>query len=62
MEHNQEVQEFLKKAKADDPDRFKEVCDKYPVLTAKKWKAIRQREITVGLNVEDQLYGKEQDD
>lgn len=51
-EHQQRVIEFLRKAEQQDPEKFKEICDKYPVLNRQQWSAIEKREKPAGLNRE----------
>lgn len=48
-EHNVRVREFLRKCKEDDPEQFKNVIEKYPTLSLRRWKSIRQREEPLGL-------------
>lgn len=47
--HNEMVEEFLRNAEANDPDKYKEVCAKYPTLSRSKLRALRWREVNVGL-------------
>ena len=48
-EHYAMVDEFFAKCAEEDPERYAEVCDKYPTITANQHRAIRRRERTVGL-------------
>jgi hypothetical protein len=43
------VREFFAKCREDDPERFEEVCSKYPVVSARRINAVKRRESTVGL-------------
>ena len=47
--HEQEVKEFFSKIKTESPEKYNEVCDKYPIVTAQKLKTIRTFEKTCGL-------------
>ena len=48
-EHQKQVQQFLREAQRKDPTKFKEVCDKYPVLTKAQWDTVDNREKPAGL-------------
>lgn len=58
-QHQKTVQAFLEQCEHDDPENFKKVCDAYPVITAKRWKVIQQREYTNGLRGELRSQGEE---
>jgi hypothetical protein len=49
MTHSQQVAQFLRYCQQNDPEKFKEVCKKYPVLSNHQWQTIGAREINVGL-------------
>jgi hypothetical protein len=46
--HETLVQEFFDKCKEEDPERYDEVCRKYPVQTHARQAIINNREIPVG--------------
>lgn len=48
-EHEQAVKEFFAKTKKENPEEYKEVCDKYPIVTAQNLRTIRVFERTAGL-------------
>ena len=45
--HDRNVKEFLRKCQKEDPERFKEVTQKYPVLSITKMKTIQDREVSL---------------
>lgn len=47
--HHEAVNAFFERCRAEDPERFREVCEKYPCLTRKMFRRIRRSERTVGL-------------
>lgn len=49
LEHQQRVEDFLRECEETDPEHFKDVCEKYPVLTTRRWKTIQKRECPSGL-------------
>lgn len=48
-DHENQVKEFFAQAKKDNPDRYKEVCDEFPIVTEQRLKTIRAFEKTAGL-------------
>lgn len=48
-EHEQQVQAFFESCKAEDCERYEEVCKKYPVHSPSKRKRVRRKEVAVGL-------------
>lgn len=49
LEHEKAVQAFFELSESSDPERYKEVCQKYPVQTPLRRQVIRRRELNVGL-------------
>jgi hypothetical protein len=50
MNHNiDDAEAFLRKCREDDPQRYADVCDKYPTISGRQQRRINQREIPVGL-------------
>jgi hypothetical protein len=47
--HDKAVLEFLEKCKTEQPDKYQEVCDRYPTISARQWKKIHEREESRGL-------------
>ncbi len=47
-EHQKRVKEFFDTCKETEPERFKQVCDKYPTISGRQWARIRAKEFTVG--------------
>ena len=45
-EHQALVQAFLAEKEAEDPERYAEVCEKYPVLTPRQWRTVREKEVS----------------
>lgn len=45
-EHNKSVIEFMKMARALNPAVYYVIMQKYPVVNSKKWRRIRDTEIT----------------
>jgi hypothetical protein len=43
--HEQMVQDFLREAEENDPQHFKDVCKRNPVLSGRQWRRIREREV-----------------
>jgi hypothetical protein len=43
------VDAFFAECETNDPEKFAEVCDKYPTLSQNQHRAIRRREHCVGL-------------
>lgn len=38
------VHDFLRQKQEEDPERFREVCQDFPVLSGRQWRRIRERE------------------
>jgi hypothetical protein len=53
-EHAKMVTEFLRERERSDPQTFRKVCDKYPVLSREQWRSIHQREKPQGLLANDE--------
>lgn len=49
IDHEQEVKEFFAKVKAEKPEEYEEVCNRYPIVTAQNLRTIRVFERTAGL-------------
>jgi hypothetical protein len=49
MDHNEEVLKFLKKCEEEDSEKYKELEKKYPILSDRRYRTIREKERTVGL-------------
>jgi len=47
--HEEDVAEFLKKVKEEQPERYRKVCESYPVVTRGKLATIWRKEVTAGL-------------
>lgn len=47
MRYDQLIHEFMKEAKHIDPEKYKEVCEQYPILTAEEQNRIREYEISL---------------
>jgi hypothetical protein len=47
--HERRVTEFLKQAKADNPELYKETVDRHLVLTESQLRYRRQREVPLGM-------------
>jgi hypothetical protein len=45
LDHEKAVSSFFKKCQMEDAERFAEVCRRYPVLTHKKIKQIKENEV-----------------
>ena len=43
--HNQAVNEFMRSCQRKDPQRYEEVCERYPVLSSYQWRRVREQEI-----------------
>ena len=48
-EHFAMVDAFMQQCAEEDPEKFAEVCAKYPTITSNQNYAIRRREVSVGL-------------
>lgn len=48
-QHFAMIDAFLAKCAEEDPEKFAEVCAKYPTISSNQNYAIRRREVTVGL-------------
>lgn len=47
--HEQQVKDFLEEAKRQDPVKYKQICEAYPIITRAKLSTIWKKEITSGL-------------
>lgn len=43
--HEERVKAFIRQAQANDPERYREVCDAYPVLSEFQLRSRRKREL-----------------
>jgi hypothetical protein len=50
QDHNEQVFEFFQKCKNDNPEQYDKIAEKYPILTHRRWRTIRERERTAGLH------------
>jgi hypothetical protein len=48
-DHEAEVEAFFRQKQEEDPEKYREVCDKYPTQTHARQRVVRRREVTVGL-------------
>lgn len=48
-QHSDLVNEFMQKCKRENPDLYREVCEKYQTIDNRRWRKIKERERCVGL-------------
>ena len=48
-QHDRLVNEFFAQEALRDPQQYRDICQRYPVLSAKQWRRIRENEETRGL-------------
>jgi hypothetical protein len=47
--HDDLINQFMQKCKREQPEKFKEVCEKYQTIDNRKWRKIKDRERCAGL-------------
>jgi hypothetical protein len=63
-EHQALVQGFFADKQAEDPEGFAALCERYPVLSPRQWRTIREKETSFSdlSRREAQRYGEDGDD
>ncbi len=59
-QHNLAVNEFLRRQKEKNTERYKEICKKYPTLTPQQWQQVHQNEIPYSPIERDAIYGTDE--